>query len=441
MKVSTDKNLINEALTRSVDKIYPTRAALEKELLSGRRLRIYLGVDPTGSHLHLGHATNLLTLRRFQELGHEIILLIGDFTARIGDPTDKLAPRQPLIEKEIKDNLKTFKTQAAKIIGFSGANAAKIEFNSKWLKKMVFTDVLELVGNFTVQQMLERDMFQRRLSAWICPTCKTRNILDPSIPNPEQLETRCPKCGWYGTLNNVLIEKNKPINIKEFLYPLMQGYDSVAMDVDMEIGGTDQTFNMLVGRTLIKTLKNKEKFVIITKLLIDPETNKKIMNKSEGGLVNLDDEPNDMFGKVMALQDSAIIPVAEFSTDMPLGEVQALTKEENPKDAKLRVAYEVVKTYHSAKDADKAKENWIKTFSNREVPEDAKELKVKKEIPIMELLLASGVGSKSEARRLIQQKAVKINDIVKENPDETLKLKGGEILKVGKHRFFKLTLI
>jgi tyrosyl-tRNA synthetase len=396
MKVSTERDLIEEALTRSVDKIYPTKAALEKELISGRRLRIYLGVDPTGPHLHLGHATNLLTLRRFQELGHEIILLIGDFTARIGDPTDKLAARKPLTKNDIAENLKTFKKQAEKIISFGWPDGARVEFNSKWHDKMPFGEVIKLAENFTVQQMIERDMFQERLKA------------------------------------------GKPIGLHEFLYPLMQGYDSVAMVVDMEIGGTDQTFNMLAGRTLLKNLKNKDKFVITTKLLIDPKTNKKIMNKSEGGLVNLDDEPNDMFGKVMALPDSAIIPVAEFSTNVPLGDVRMLAKENNPRDAKLRVAFEVVKTYHTEKEAEKAKENWVKTFSKKEFPSSAEELKVKKNISLLDLLIVSGVESKSEARRLIGQKAVRINDAVKSDPDEVLSLNGGEVLKVGKHRFFKI---
>jgi tyrosyl-tRNA synthetase len=396
MKVSTDKDLIREALTRSVDNIYPTPEALEKALLSGQRLRIYLGVDPTGPHLHLGHATNLLTLRKFQDLGHEIILLIGDFTARIGDPTDKMAARQPLSEKEIAQNLKTFKEQAMKIISFKGPNAARIAFNSKWHDKMTFKELIKLAQEFTVQQMLERDMFQKRL------------------------------------------KEGKPIGLHEFFYPLMQGYDSVALDVDMEIGGTDQTFNMLAGRTLMKSLKGKDKFVLTTKLLVDPVTNKKIMNKSEGGLVNLDDAPNDMFGKIMSLPDSAIVPIAEFSTRMPLAEARALAEENNPKDAKLRAAFEAVATYHGEKEAMKAKENWIKTFSKKETPEYASELRIKKGISVIELLLASGVESKSEARRLIQQKAVKINDAVKENPDEILKLKGGEVLKVGKHRFFKI---
>lgn len=392
---STDKKLIDEALARSVDKIYPTRAALEKELLSGRRLRIYLGIDPTSPHLHIGHAASLWTLRRFQKLGHEIILLFGDFTARIGDPTDKLSPRQPLTEGQIKGNLKTFKEQAAKIISFGWMNGARLEFNSKWHDKIFFRELIGIAQQFTVQQMIERDMFQERMKA------------------------------------------GKPVGLHEFLYPLMQGYDSVAMDVDMEIGGSDQTFNMLAGRTLMKSMRNKEKFVVTNRLLVDAASGKKL-SKTEGSLVNLDDEPNDMFGKVMAMPDEMIPHVAELSTEMPMEEIKKLGKVENPRDAKLKLAFEVVKTYHNAGSAEKTKENWIKTFSEKELPIDAKELKVKKEISVLELLIASGVESKSEARRLLEQKAVKINDLVKNDPDEILGMKGGEILKIGKHRFFKI---
>jgi len=187
----------------------------------------------------------------------------------------------------------------------------------------------------------------------------------------------------------------------------------------------------------MKAMLGKEKFVITNRLLVDAASGKKL-SKTEGSLVNLDDEPNDMFGKVMAIPDEMIPYVAELSTEMPMDEIKQLGKEKNPRDAKLALAYEIVRTYHSEKEAEKARENWIKTFSEKEAPEDAKKLKVKREISVLDLLLAAGVESKSEARRLVNQKAVKIDDAVKDNPDEILKLKGGEILKVGKHRFFKI---
>jgi tyrosyl-tRNA synthetase len=234
-------------------------------------------------------------------------------------------------------------------------------------------------------------------------------------------------------------KNDKPIGLHEFLYPLMQGYDSVALDVDLEIGGTDQTFNMLAGRKLLREYKNKEKFVLTTKLLVDPTTNKKIMNKSEGGLVNLDDEPSNMFGKVMALPDTAIVPVAEFSTEMPMDEVRALSEEHNPRDAKLKTAFAVVKTYHGETAAEKAREMWIRTFSEKERPENAPKLNVKnKTLTGIDLLLAAGMESKSEARRLLEQGAVKINDETVSDGTTPFTIKSGDILRIGKHRFFEI---
>ncbi len=387
---------------RFIENAYPSREALEKILNGNKKLKIYLGVDPTGPHLHLGHATNLLLLKQLQNLGHKIIFLIGDFTGRIGDPTDKLAARQPLTERQIKENLKTFKNQAAKIIRFSGKNPATVVFNSKWHKNMTFGKLIELAHHFTVQQMIERDMFQKR------------------------------------------IKEEKPIGLHEFLYPLMQGYDSVALDVDMEIGGNDQTFNMLAGRTLVKIYKNKEKFVVTTKLLVDPETGKKIMNKSEGGLINLDDEPGNMFGKVMALDDGVMFTLAALSTLAPDIEIIKMRSGVekgtlNPKDAKLKIAHDVVSLYHSPAAADKAEAEWIKTFSKRELPDDVEQLQIPNaKLQIIDLLLKAGVSSKSEARRLLEQGAIKINNETKKDFQETLDLKGGEILKIGKHRFFKI---
>ncbi len=395
-----DKETIDELLSRSADVIYPTREALEKVLLSGKRLRLYLGIDPTSPHLHLGHAENILMLRRFQDLGHEVILLMGDFTGRIGDPTDKTATRTQLTESQVKENLKTFKEQASHILKFTGKNAAKIKFNASWHKKLTFEDVVRLAAHFTVQQMIERSMFQERIKA------------------------------------------GKPIGLHEFFYPLMQGYDSVAMDVDLEIGGTDQTFNMLAGRTLMKAMLGKEKFVIANRLIEDPVTGKK-MSKTEGSLVNLDDAPHDMFGKMMALPDELAMSVAELATMMPLAQVNGLRASvaggKNPRDAKLIIAEAVVALYHSPKEAAAAREEWVRVFSNKERPEDAPKLNLaEKTMPLIELLLASGVPSKSEARRLIEQKAVKINDVVHDEVTETVTLAAGMIVRVGKHRFFEI---
>ncbi len=388
---------IGEVLTRSVDTVYPSRDALRARLESGKPITLYLGVDPTGPHIHLGHATNLLVLKRFQDLGHKVILLIGDFTARIGDPTDKSAARQPLTVKQVKDNLKTFKSQVSKIVRFSGKNAAQVVFNSKWHEKMRFAEIVQLASHFTVQQMVERDMFQERIKA------------------------------------------GKPVGLHEFMYPLMQGYDSVALGVDLEIGGTDQTFNMMAGRSLVRDYLNREKFVLTTKLLVNPQTGKKIMNKSEGGLVNLDDEPNDMFGKIMSLPDDAIVPIAEFSTELPMERVRSLAQisKENPRDAKLSVAYEVVRLYHSEKEAATANAEWVRTFSDRGTPTNISVLSVTTGT-IGTLIMAAGVESSSEARRLILQRAIKLNDEVVTDPKLPASAAKGKILKVGKHRFFKV---
>ena len=399
--VITDKDRIEEALSRRIDAVYPSKGALERVLLSGKRLRIYLGIDPTGPSLHLGHASNLLALKKFQELGHEIILLVGDFTAMIGDPTGKLSARKQLSPKEVKRNMKTFKKQAGKLISFSGRNSAKLKFNSKWLGKLTFSDVVKLAAQVTVGQMLKRDMFQKRM------------------------------------------EGNKEIYLHEFLYPLMQGYDAVAMDVDMELGGSDQTFNMLIGRDLMRKIKDKEKFVITTKLLENPKTGEKLMNKSEGGLVNLDDKPADMFGKIMALDDEVMFTLAEFSSEMPMEKVRELERKVgggmNPRDAKLVIAREIVALVHGDSEADKAREEFIKIFSDKELPDEMPEIEVGGEISLVGLLMKAGVKSKSEARRLIIQNAVKINDEVHSDIRETLFPKSGDVLKVGKHHFYRLT--
>ncbi|MFA6407618.1 MAG: tyrosine--tRNA ligase [Candidatus Paceibacterota bacterium] len=399
-KAIVDKVKIEELLTRGVDTVYPTKEALREVLLSGKCLRLYLGIDPTSPHLHLGHAGSILMLRKFQDLGHEVILLFGDFTARIGDPTDKLAARKPLTKEEVAENLTTFKKQASKILNFTGTNAARVKFNASWHSELTFEKVIQLASHFTVQQMLERSMFQERLKA------------------------------------------GKPIGLHEFLYPLMQGYDSVAMDVDLEVGGTDQTFNMLAGRTLMKIMTGREKFVITNRLLEDPTTGKK-MSKTEGTLVNLDDEPNDMFGKVMALPDELIVHMMELSTMMSSPRIEELKKKlsagENPRDIKLVVAKEIVSLYHSPKTAEEASEEWLRVFSKKEKPEDAPKLNLeKKSLPLLELLLLAGIESKGEARRLIEQGAVKINDVIKKDTNSVVTLTTKDIIRVGKHRFFEI---
>lgn len=396
---------IEEALTRSIDTIYPNKKSLEDVLKSGKKLRIYVGIDPTATYVHLGHSTNYIILKRFHELGHKIIVLIGDFTAMIGDPSDKSAARKHLTKKEVLQNLKTFKQQIGKILNFyDKKNPIELRFNSKWLAKLNFEDVVALASNFTVQRMLERDIFEKR------------------------------------------IKENKPLYVHEFFYPLMQGYDSVALDADIELGGTDQTFNMLAGRSLVKTYQNREKFVITSTLLENPVTGEKLMSKSLGTGVALNDEPNEMFGKIMALPDEAIIQCFIDCTYLSMNEIHKMEADLkngiNPRDLKLKLAYEITKIYHPEPIAKKAQEYFIKTFSKKEMPGEGEmpEIKVKSQ-NIVDILVETGLApSKSEAKRLILQKGVSLNQKLIDNWQGIVKINENDVLKVGSRRFVRLKI-
>jgi tyrosyl-tRNA synthetase len=400
MKIDTDPKKIEEFLTRGVENLYPNPDFVKKLLLSGKKLRIYLGVDPTGTTLHLGHAIQLKKLGELQKLGHEIILLIGDFTAMIGDPTDKATTRKQLTRRQVLNNCKMYKKQASTFLYFSLFGGAKLKYNSKWLDKMNFGDVLNLASKMSVQQMLERDMFKKRM------------------------------------------EEGRPIYIHEFLYPLMQGYDSVAMDVDGEIGGNDQTFNMLTGRNLVKEMQNREKFVITSKLLTDSTGVK--MGKTENNGVNLSDDANEMFGKIMSWTDGMIFSGFELCTYVPMDEIEKIRQDmmngANPRDIKVRLAKEIVTIYHSQEAADKAEENFVKTFKEGGLPEKIDEVKGVIGKLVSETAVAvKAVASKSEYRRLIEEGAVsdaisgeKITD-----PNETIK--NPTVYKIGKRRFFKVS--
>ncbi len=388
-----DEAKIEELLNRAVEKVYPSRDFLKSKLASGERLTLYLGIDPTGPTLHLGHVIPLMKLREFQDLGHQVILLIGDFTGMIGDPTDKSAARKRQTREEVLANAKLYKKQASKILRFSGANAAKLMENSKWLAKMSFEDVIKLAAHFTVQQMSARDMFDQR------------------------------------------IKGDKPVHIHEFLYPLMQGYDSVAMDVDGEVGGNDQTFNMLAGRTLMKEIKGKEKFVIATKLLVDPSGKK--MGKTEGNMITLLDSADEMFGKVMSWTDEMMKPAFEILTRVPMEEVAKILKAPNPRDAKERLAKEIVAFFFEKKEAEAVAEHFRKMFGQHELPEDMPEMKVAGAMKLIDVLVAGGlVTSKSEARRQIEQGGVKVNGIIVQDLEATVS--GGEVIQKGKRHFVKV---
>lgn len=398
-KVITDREKIAEILSRSIDTVYPTKKALEEVLLSGKRLSIYVGIDPTADYVHIGHSTNYLILERLHNLGHKIIVLVGDFTAMIGDPSDKTSARVQLTRENVLENLRSFKEQIGKILDFNNKdNPIEFHFNSEWLSKLSFEKLAELASNFTVQQMLQRDMFEKR------------------------------------------IKENKPLYVHEFFYPLMQGYDSVALDVDLEIGGTDQTFNMLAGRTLVKRYLNREKFVVTTTLLVNPVTGEKLMSKSLGTGIALNDSAQNMFGKTMAIADEGVIQTFVDCTRFSMEEIEAKKKRlasgENPKNIKLELAHALVSMYHNEKIADEARSEWEKTFSEKETPSDMPILSLSGADLVSVLIEAGAVSSKSEARRVIEQKGVKVNGEVV--IDHARILKSGDVVQKGKMHFFKV---
>jgi len=400
-KIITDERLVEDVLTRGVEKIYPDKETLKKKLMSGERLKLYCGYDPSASSLHIGNAISINKLAQLQELGHEVIFLIGEFTGMIGDPTDKGAVRKKLSRAEVKSNSKLYQKQASAFLNFSGKNKAKVLRNSKWNDKVSFKHLIEIASHFTVQQMIQRDMFQKRL------------------------------------------EENKPIYFHEFLYPIAQGYDSVAMDVDLEVGGNDQMFNMMCGRGLQKAITGKDKCVMTLKLLVDDQGKK--MGKSEGNVVFLNENHTEMFGKVMSWVDGVIISALELCTKVDMKEISEMKKkmennEINPKDVKMRLAYEIVKIYHGEDLAKKAQENFVNTFQKKETPEDITEFSFsEKNMNIVELLVATKlVDSKANARRLIEQGGIKVNEEVVEDYKKEYELKSGTIIQRGKRQFAKI---
>jgi len=396
MKISTDKQKIEELLTRGVENIYPKPEFLDARLKEGKQLKLYTGYDPTAPTLHIGHGITMLKLRQFQDLGHKVIMLIGDFTGKIGDPTDKTSARVQLTDGQIKENLKEYKKQASSILNFKGKNKVEVKYNSKWLSKMNLDDFMGLAEHFTVPRLLERDMFQKRL------------------------------------------KEGKTIHLHEFLYPVMQAYDSVAMNVDGEVGGNDQTFNMLAGRELMKDVSKKEKFVLTGKLLTDSSGKK--MGKTEGNMIALSDSPEDMFGKVMSWTDGMIVNGFELCTIIPMVEVKEIEKSlesgGNPRDYKLKLAYEVVKTFLSEDGAKKGQANFEKVIQSKDKPEEIKELTPSKFDIITVLVEAGFVKSTTEARQNIKGGGVKVND--KKIEDHAVEVKTGDIVQKGKRFFVKI---
>lgn len=394
---------IEEILTRGVEKIYPSKKALEKVLRSDKKLRLYQGFDPSMPNLHLGNLVGILKLKEFQDLGHEVIFLIGDFTGMIGDPTEKSAVRPRLTRKQVLDNSKTWKRQVGKILNFSGPNAAKMMFNSHWSDKITFKDLIEISANFTVQQMIERDFFQTRL------------------------------------------REGKPIFLHEFLYPLAQAIDSVKMAVDLEIGGNDQTFNMLCGRTLMKATKGKEKLILTTKLLVDSKGQK--VGKTTGNALFLNAAPADMYGGIMSFPDEVIVLGFELLTDIPLSKVRKISETlkkgtTNPMKIKKELALEIVKMLYSKKEAEEAQTKFEKIFQKKELPAEISTYEVKRGQLLVDILTESELAnSRSEAKRLIQQGSVRISDLPVTNREFKVGAQNdGTVIRIGKRRFLKLRI-
>ncbi|MBI1961515.1 MAG: tyrosine--tRNA ligase [Parcubacteria group bacterium] len=386
-----------ELLTRGVEQVVPEEVA-EGKLRSGKKLRVYLGIDPTGSKLHIGHSVPLRKLQAFADAGHEAIFLIGSFTAMIGDPTGRDAARQPLTREQVEANFQTYKKQAGRILDFSKVT---IRYNHEWLEKLSSAETFKIMSHFTIQQMLQRDMFKERM------------------------------------------KHDEDLSPMEFMYPLMQAYDSVVLDVDAEIGGNDQLFNMLCGRKLQERYGKREKFVIATKLLEGLDGRK--MSKTYGNAVNITDEPNDMFGKIMSLRDDLIIRYFELCTDVPLAEIEGIKKSlkagGNPRDAKARLAREIVEMYHGAKAAQAAEKEFNAVFRSGALPADIPKKKVSgKQKQADELLVALGLAqSRSEAKRLIEQGGVRMNGAVLSDWKERVDIKKGAVVQVGKRRFVEIS--
>ena len=397
MQIETNYKKVEEVLTRGVEKVINLNH-LRKRLLSGRKLRIKHGIDPTGPKIHIGRATQLWKLKDFQELGHKIILIIGDFTAQIGDASDKQAMRRPLTAKEVKENMKDYIKQIGKILDIT-----KVEFhyNSEWLNKLTAKELLNLAMNFTAQQTIQRRNFKER---------------------------------W---------ERGKPIGLHELAYPLLQGYDSVAVKADVELGGFDQLFNLKIGRDVQKIFGQEPQDIITLKMLFGLDGRK--MSTSWGNVINITDKSEEQFGKIMSMKDELILDYFELCTRIPLEEIKKMGKELkknqiNPRDLKLKLAREIVRLYHGKKAAKRAEKEFRRVFERKELPSRIPNISIKvKKLNILNLLVETKLtSSKSEAKRLILQKAVKINGVLKENWQEIIEIKNGMVIQVGKRRFRKV---
>ncbi|WP_437182613.1 tyrosine--tRNA ligase [Shouchella lonarensis] len=391
------------ALMRGVVEVVPKedfRKKIEESVRTGRPLKIKLGMDPTAPDVHLGHTVVMQKLRQFQSYGHHIQLVIGDFTGKIGDPTGKSETRKPLTDEQVMENARTYVEQYGKVLDI---DKTEVLYNSSWLSELKFDDVLKLAGQITVARMLEREDFSQRY------------------------------------------KNEQPISVHEFFYPLMQGYDSVAMGTDIELGGTDQTFNLLMGRQLQETY-GKEKQVIMTLPLIEGLDGVRKMSKSLGNYIGIDEAPNEMFGKAMSIPDELMVKYYQLVTDVPMADVEALERgladgTVHPRDAKMALGAKLVEMYHSEAAAKEAKDYFTTVFQKRALPDDMPEVQWtgEKEVPVIDLLVQLKMqSSKGEARRMIQGGGVKINEEKVTDIHMTVPITDGMIVQVGKRKFMRV---
>lgn len=393
-----------DILSRGVVEIIPEEAFKEKlarSIVTGKPLKVKLGLDPTAPDIHIGHTVVINKLRQFQELGHQIQLIIGDFTARIGDPTGRSETRKPLTEEEVKRNAATYVEQYGKILDMS---KTKLYYNSEWLSKLNFAQVLQLAANVTVARMLERDDFEKRYKA------------------------------------------NQPISLHEFFYPLMQGYDSVALESDIELGGTDQKFNLLMGRQLQKEYGQEEQVAITTPLLEGLDGVNK-MSKSLGNYIGIDEEPNQIYGKAMSIPDELMLKYYQLVTNISVEELNRLetglaSGEIHPRDAKMNLAKKLVEMYVGIEAAERAEEHFRTVFQQRSLPTDIPEYEWTGEaqVNIVDLIAdLKLVSSKGEGRRMVQQGAVRINEEKINDIQHIVDIVSGMVIQVGKRKFIKLS--
>src|SRR3989344_3890254 len=391
---------IEELLTRGVANIIPSKDLLDKLISSRKKLNIYFGIDPTATRIHLGHAVPLRKLQKFSKLGHNVTFLIGDFTALIGDTSDKDAERPVLTSSQIEENFKTYKKQAEKILDFS---KVKVRYNSEWLKELLLKDVIKLTQQFSFGDFGSRELIKKRL------------------------------------------QSGQHVGLHEGLYPAMQGYDSYFLNTDIQIGGTDQTFNMQAGRLLQKNWRDKKSFILANEFL--PGTDGRKMSKTWNNAIWLDDTPNDMYAKVMAINDDLIIQYFTLGTGLPMPAIENIKKElkngSNPINVKKDLARQIVKELYGERQAEDAENNFEKTVQKKEQPSEIRLIELPKSFisnpTASEVVLASELAeSKSAAKRLIEQGGVEIDHNKITDPDLEIVIKDGMIIKVGKRKFAKI---